>query len=74
MIEAFRTFRLRDLIDIGIVAFVLYRVFLTFKGTRAIQMLTGLGILMVARFVSHEADLHSLGFILDNFWASGCWP
>lgn len=69
MIEAFRTFRLRDLIDIGIVAFVLYRVFLTFKGTRAIQMLTGLGILMVARFVSHEADLHSLGFILDNFWA-----
>jgi diadenylate cyclase len=69
VIEAFRTLRLRDLLDIGIVAFVLYRVFVTFKGTLALQMLAGLGILMLARFASHEADLHSLTFILDNFWA-----
>jgi len=62
-------FRLRDLLDIAIVAYVLYRVFLVFKGTLALQMLAGLGLLMIARFVSREADLHSLSFILDNFWA-----
>jgi diadenylate cyclase len=61
--------RIRDVADIVIVAFVFYRVFLMFRGTLAVQMLAGLGVLVVARFVSREADLHSLGFILDNFWA-----
>jgi diadenylate cyclase len=67
--DLLRTIRLRDLLDIAIVAYVFYRVFVMFKGTLAVQMLVGLGLLMVARFVSHEADLYSLSFILDNFWA-----
>lgn len=61
--------RVRDLVDIAIVAVVLYRVFLMFKGTLALQMLAGLGLLMIARYVSREGDLRSLSFILDNFWA-----
>ena len=61
--------RLRDLVDIAIVAFVLYRVFLVFKGTLAIQMLAGLGVLMIARYVSREGNRRSLSFILDNFLA-----
>ncbi len=67
--EVFRGFRPRDLLDIAVVAFVLYRVFLAFKGTLAVQMLAGLAFLMIARFVAHEAQLHSITFILDNFWA-----
>jgi diadenylate cyclase len=69
ILDVLRGLRIRDLVDIAIVAFVLYRLFLTFKGTVALQMLAGLAFLMLARFVSHEADLHSLSFILDNFWA-----
>jgi len=61
--------RVRDLVDIAIVAFVLYRVLLVFRGTVAIQMLAGLGLLMAARFVSRQADLRSLSFALENFWA-----
>jgi phosphoglucosamine mutase len=61
--------RMRDLVDIAIVAFVIYRVLLVFRGTVAIQMLAGLGLLMVARFVSRQADLRSLSFVLENFWA-----
>jgi diadenylate cyclase len=61
--------RVRDVVDIAIVAFVLYRVLLVFRGTLAIQMLAGLGFLMVARFVSRQADLRSLSFALENFWA-----
>src|SRR5437867_10481859 len=60
---------LRDLVDIAIVAYLFYRVFLIFKGTVAVQMMVGLGLLMIARWVSHERDLRSLSFILDNFWA-----
>ena len=61
--------RVRDLVDIAIVAFVLYRVLLVFRGTVAIQMLAGLGLLMTARFVSRQWDLRSLSFVLENFWA-----
>jgi diadenylate cyclase len=61
--------RVRDVVDIVIVAFVLYRVLLIFRGTVAIQMLAGLGLLMAARFVSRQADLRSLSFVLENFWA-----
>jgi diadenylate cyclase len=61
--------RVRDLVDIAIVAFVLYRVLLVFRGTVAIQMLAGLGLLMIARFVSRQADLRMLSFVLENFWA-----
>ena len=43
MWTTFYTFRLRDLIDILVVAVVLYRVFVMFKETRAVQMLIGLG-------------------------------
>jgi diadenylate cyclase len=56
-------------VDIAIVAFVLYRVLLVFRGTVAIQMLAGLGLLMAARFVSRQADLRSLSFVLESFWA-----
>jgi diadenylate cyclase len=61
--------RLRDVIDVAIVAFVLYRVLLVFRGTVAIQMLFGLGFLMAARFAARQADLRSLSFVLENFWA-----
>jgi len=61
--------RVQDLADIAIVAFVLYRVLLVFRGTVAIQMLAGLALLMAARFVSRQTDLRSLSFVLENFWA-----
>ncbi len=67
--EVFGAFRMRDLVDVAIVAFVLYRVLLMFKGTLAVQMGAGLGLLMVARFVAREAELHSASFVLDNFWS-----
>ena len=44
-------------------------VLLVFRGTVAIQMLVGLGLLMVARLAARQADLRSLAFVLENFWA-----
>jgi len=68
LLELLRGFRLRDLLDVALVAFLLYRVFLVFRGTLAVQILAGLGLLMALRAVAHEADLPGMGFILDNFW------
>ncbi|MCI0548728.1 MAG: diadenylate cyclase CdaA [Candidatus Rokubacteria bacterium] len=64
-----QSFRVRDAIDIVLVAVVLYRVFLMFKGTRAVQMLVGLAGLMVASFLARHLELYSTSWILDNFWS-----
>jgi diadenylate cyclase len=64
-----QAFRPRDAVDIVLVAAVLYALLVTFKGTRAIQMLAGLGGLMAASFLARQLDLASLRWILDNFWS-----
>lgn len=69
MWDVLRSLRIRDLLDIAIVSFVLYRVLLVFQGTLAVQMLAGLGLLMVARYLARQVELRSLSFLLDNFWA-----
>jgi diadenylate cyclase len=63
------SFRLRDVLDILVVAVVLYRVFVMFKETRAVQMLLGLGGLMVASFVARRFELYSTSWLLENFWS-----
>jgi len=62
-------FRLRDAIDIIVVALVLYRVFVLFKETRVLQMLLGLMGLMAASFVARYFELFSTSWLLDNFWS-----
>ena len=69
MWPAIQAFRLRDAIDILLVALVLYRVFVMFKETRAVQMLLGLGALMGASFLAHRFELYGTSWILDNFWS-----
>lgn len=64
-----QAFRVRDAVDILIVAAVVYRVLVMFRGTRALQMLAGLGGLMVASFLARRLDLVSTTWILENFWS-----
>ena len=40
--------RWRDVLDILLVALIVYRLLVAFRGTRAAQMLVGLGILLAA--------------------------
>ena len=61
--------RVWDLVDIALVAVVLYRVFVMFQGTRALQMLVGLGGLLIASFFAHRLQLPSTTWILENFWS-----
>jgi diadenylate cyclase len=68
MIDVLSTFRWRDAIDILLVAVVVYRIFVIFKGTRAVQMLIGLGVLLAATGIARRLELFTLGWILDNFW------
>ena len=67
--EVLTGFRWRDAIDVALVAAVLYRIFVMFKGTRAVQMLAGLGLLMAGSVAARRLELHSTRWILDNFWS-----
>jgi diadenylate cyclase len=67
--SALQSFRLRDALDILLVALVFYRVFVMFKETRAIQMLLGLGGLMLASFLARYFELFSTSWLLENFWS-----
>lgn len=60
--------RLIDLLDVGIVAFIVYRILLLIKGTRAMQMLTGLGILGIGFYVSSTFELFTTHWLLSYFF------
>jgi diadenylate cyclase len=64
-----QSFRLRDAVDILVVAVVLYRVFVMFKETRAMQLLLGLAGLMAASFLARRFGLYSTSWLLENFWS-----
>ncbi len=70
MLDVFTNIRLLDLIDIGIVAFIIYRIILLIKGTRAVQMLLGLAVILAVYMASRVGDLHTLNWFLSNFLSS----
>jgi diadenylate cyclase len=62
--------RWQDVLDILIVAFIIYRGLLLLKGTRALQLVLGLAVAFFAFYLAKRFDLFTLGWILNNFVAS----
>jgi diadenylate cyclase len=62
-------FTWRDALDIALVALILYRILVLFRGTRAVQMLVGVGVLVLASVAARALELHSLGWLLDAVWS-----
>ncbi|MBM4129059.1 MAG: TIGR00159 family protein [Nitrospira sp.] len=58
-----------DLLDIIIVSIILYRLLLIIKGTKAVQMLIGLGVLLVASVISGFLELYTIDWLIQSFWA-----
>jgi diadenylate cyclase len=61
---------LRNVADILIVAFLIYRGLLIIKGTRAASMLWGLTLVVLVYFLARPAGLSTLAWILGNFLSS----
>lgn len=64
----YSSLRLIDLLDVGIVALIVYRVLILIRGTRAMQMLTGLGILGIGFFLSFRLNLFTTHWLLSYFF------
>lgn len=66
MLDIFLSIRILDVLDILIVSFVFYKLFILIKGTRAEQLIKGLLIIMVVSKLSDIAKLYTVYYILDN--------
>lgn len=65
------SFGVRDAIEIAIVAYVLYRVLLLFHGTRAVQMLTGIVVLVVVYALALVGHLTMIVYLLRVLFTYG---
>lgn len=63
-------FRWQDALDIIVVSFIIYRILLFIKGTRATQLLIGIIIIFFVFYVSKKLELFTLSWILGNFVGS----
>ncbi len=73
LLEQFRllNFGARDAIEIALVAFVLYRILLLIQGTRAVQILVGIVVLVVAFALAWVAKLTMITYLLGLIFKYG---
>lgn len=60
------TIRMTDIIDIVIVAVVIYAIIKGFRKTRAAQLIKGIGIFLVLTYLSDWLQLNMISFFLGN--------
>jgi diadenylate cyclase len=71
IMEIFSNIRIMDVIDIGIVAFVFYKILMLIKETRAEQLIKGIIILVVMLKLSEWSKLYVVHYILMNTMTLG---
>ncbi len=62
----FASFSVTDVIDVAIVAFVVYKVLAFIRETRAEQLVKGLLFLVVATFLSDVLNLYTINWLLEG--------
>jgi len=58
-------------VDLLLVSFIFYKLLLLIRGTRAIQMAVGIGIVALVTLLSRVLGLPTLNWLLQNFWLAG---
>ncbi|MCW5206814.1 diadenylate cyclase CdaA [Desulfobulbus sp. F5] len=64
------SFRWQDIADILIVSFIVYRIIILIRGTRAVQMLAGALVIALLYFLSTALDLLALQLLLRSLLSS----
>lgn len=71
VLDIFINIRIIDVIDILIVAYVIYQLLMLMRDTRAEQLIKGLGILLVISRVSEYMKLYVINYLLKNTFTLG---
>lgn len=70
MVDIVQYFRWQDVLDIVVVAFVIYQLFSIIRGTRSVQMVVGLGVLFLVYGMASLLDLSVLTWIMHTSLSS----
>ncbi len=70
MSELFEQFSFWTMVDIVIIAYIIYHILLLIRGTRAAQMLTGILIVIAAFLLSSFVPLTTLNWVMNKFYSS----
>jgi diadenylate cyclase len=62
---------LRHAIDLFVSTYIIYKLLILISGTRAVQVLRGIILLLVATVISEILDLVLIGWMLRWFWVAG---
>ncbi len=62
---------IKELVDIFVVYYLVYRLILLLRGTRAIQVLWGVFILALLTFIAKVLNLAATVWIMQQFWLAG---
>lgn len=62
---------IKDIIDVGIVSFIIYKMILLVRGTRAVQLVKGIFILVAVWALSTWFNLYTLKWLLNQMFTLG---
>ncbi|EEL52470.1 MULTISPECIES: diadenylate cyclase CdaA [Bacillus cereus group] len=57
---------LSTILDIAVVWFVIYKLILVIRGTKAVQLLKGITVIIIVRILSYLFELHTLQWLTDQ--------
>jgi diadenylate cyclase len=67
MLNFLSALRWQDIVDIVVVSIIIYRIILLIRGTRAMQMVAGIVVIIVFYFISRQFDFLTLHWLLRTF-------
>ncbi len=70
-VQTVTNIRVRDILDILLLTFVLFFVYTLIRDSRAWKLLVGLGVLLLISIVSESFDMKALSFIFSDFQSVG---
>lgn len=71
LIQIFKNINIRDIVDMAIIAFVFYKLYMFISETRAEQLIKGILMLLLATQLSEWLQLHAINWILKNTMTVG---
>jgi len=57
-----------SIIEILLISFLIYRLLLLIKGTRAVQIAIGIVVIVIAYYLSQKFELQTINWLLGNFY------
>jgi len=68
LLTLYKAINWQSIVDIAVVAVIIYQLLMLIKGTRAVQLIKGLFVLLVVSVLAKQIELTTLSWMLDKVW------